>query len=132
MLEIFGLVTVLDAFSHDPINIQAPTESQQSHVACTTNQELLLVMDSQSMLTPNLQRVPELLSEENPSVQPPLQSPQSFESRLQPPRRRIVTLQFERNVRSRQSTSSVPPVPSSEEASAFSASGLEPACVKKQ
>ena len=70
-------------------------------------------------------------SEENPSVEPQLQSPQSSEPQLPLPRRRSTTEQFEKNVRARQSTSSVPPVPSSEAALAFSASSLEPACVSK-
>ena len=68
---------------------------------------------------PNFQRVPEQLSEENPSVEPQLQSPQSSEPQLLPSRRRITTQQFERDVRARQSTSSVPPDPSSEAALAF-------------
>ena len=44
MLEILDLVTVLDVFGHDQIHIKA-----QIHLAGTTNQDLLLVMDSQSM-----------------------------------------------------------------------------------
>ena len=43
MLEILDLVTVLDIFSHDQIHTKAHTESEQSHLACTTNQELLHV-----------------------------------------------------------------------------------------
>ena len=66
---------------------------------------------------PNFQRVPDQPSDENPLVDS--RSPQSSEPRLPHPRRRNTTQQFERNVRARQSTSSVPPVPSSEAALAF-------------
>ena len=48
MLEIIDLVTVLDVSSHDQIHINAHTTSQQTRLACETNQDLL-VMDSQSM-----------------------------------------------------------------------------------
>ena len=71
---------------------------------------------------PNFQRVPDQPSDENPHVES--QSPQSSEPRLPHPRRPITTQQFERNVRARQSTSSVPPAPSSEAALAFSADSL--------
>ena len=79
----------------------------------------------------NFQRVPDQPSDENPSVEPQLQSPQSSEPRLPHPRRRITTQQFERNVRARQSMSSVLN-PSSEAALALSASSLEPACVSNK
>ena len=69
---------------------------------------------------------------ESPSVEPQLQSRQSSESRLPHPRRRITTQQFERNVRVRQSASSVPSFPSREAALAFSASSLEPACLSNK
>ena len=77
---------------------------------------------------PIFQRVPDpdQPSEENPPVES--QSPQSSEPRLPHPRRRITTQQFDRNVRARQSTSSGPPVPSSEASLAFSADGLERGC----
>ena len=75
----------------------------------------------------NFQRVPDHPSDENPHVEP--QSPQSSEPRLPHPRRRITSQQFERNVRARQSTSSIHPVPSSEAALAFSADSLELACL---
>ena len=81
---------------------------------------------------PTFQRVPDQPSDENPSVEPQLQSPQSSESQLQHPRRRITTEQFARNVPARQSTSSVPLVPSSEAALAFSASSLELPCFVEQ
>ena len=51
MLGILDLVTVLDVFSHDQIHIKAHTKSQQIHLACTRNQDLFFVMDSQSMST---------------------------------------------------------------------------------
>ena len=73
--------------------------------------------------------VPDQPSEENPPVES--QSPQSSELRLPHPRRRISTQQFERNVRARQSSSSLLPVPSREAALAFSADSLEPATVEK-
>ena len=78
---------------------------------------------------PNFQRVPDHPSDENPPVAS--QSPQSSEPRLPHPRRRITSQQFERNVRARQSTSSLHPVPSSEAALAFSADSLEPACSRR-
>ena len=81
---------------------------------------------------PNFQRVPDRPSDENPSVEPQLKLPQSSEPWLPHPRRRITTQQFERNVRARQSTSSVTPVPSSEVALAFSARSLEPACLSNK
>ena len=81
---------------------------------------------------PNFQRVPDQTSDENPSVEPQLQSPKSSEPRLQHPRRRITSQQFERNVRARQSLSSVLPVPSSEAALAYSASSLAPACLSNK
>ena len=132
--------------------------SQQTHLACEMNQGLLLVMDSQfrvdspahAVITgdvempgeefeigaddenPNFQRVPDQLSDENHPVDPQSQSPQFSEPRLPHPQRRITTQQFERNVRARHSTSSVPRVPSSEAALAFSASSLEPACLSNK
>ena len=147
---LFDLVTVLDVFSHDQIHIRAHTMSQQTHLACEMNQGPLLVMDSQVVIpgdvempgeefevgasdeNPNFQRVPDQPSDENPSVGPQLQSPQSSESQLQHPRRRITTEQFARNVRARQSTSSVLPVFSSEAALAFSASSLELPCLSNK
>ena len=79
---------------------------------------------------PDFQRVPDrppkkilLLNQSRPH--PP-------EPRFPHPRRRITTQQFERNVRARQSTSSVPPVPSSEAALAFCADSLEPACLSNK
>ena len=80
----------------------------------------------------DFQRVPDpdQASEENPPVDS--QSPQSSEPRLPHPRRRITTQQFQRNVRARQSTSSVPPVRSSEAALAFSADSLEPVCLSNK
>ena len=51
--------------------------------------------------SPNFQRVPDQLSDENPPVES--QSPQSSEPRLRYPRRRITSQQFERNVRARDS-----------------------------
>ena len=84
------------------------------------------------MQIPIFQRAPEQLSEANPSVEPKLQSPRSSEPQQLPPRRRITTQQFERNVRTRQSISSALPDSSSEAALAFSACGLEPACVSKK
>ena len=103
-----------------PINVDAPDHAVLSSDVEMPIGEVEVGADDEN---PNLQRVPELPSEENPSVQP------SSEPRLQPPRRRIATLQFERNVRARRSTSSVPLVSSSEEALAFSASGSERACL---
>ena len=70
-------------------------------------------------------------SRKNLFVEPQLQSSPS-EPPLPPPRRRITTQQFERNVRARQSNSSVLPVPFSEAALALSASGLQPAHVSKK
>ena len=81
---------------------------------------------------PSFELYPEQLLEGNSSVEPQLQSSQPSEPPLPPPRRRITTQQFERNVRARQSTSSVPPVPSSEAALAFRACSLELACVSKK
>ena len=74
-------------------------------------------MQGEEFEVPNFQRVPDQPSEENPLVES--QSDQSSEPRLPHPRRRITTQQFERNVRARQSTSSLPLVPSSEAALAF-------------
>ena len=81
---------------------------------------------------PNFHRVPRQISEDNPSVEPQLQSSQSSEPQLPPPRRRITSQQFERNVRARRSMSSVAPVRSNDAALAFSASSLEPAYVSKK
>ena len=154
MLEIIDRVTVLEASSHVQIRIAAHTMNRQTRLAFTTNQDLLLVMETANQCrcarsvvllrdvdmpsgefdvgadeeNPNFQFVPDQHLEENPSVEPPLQSPQPSEPPLPPPRRRITTQQFERNVRARQSNSSVPPVPSSEAALPFSACSSEPAC----
>ena len=62
----------------------------------------------------NFQPAPDQPSDENPLVES--QSPQSSEPQLLPPRRRITSQQFERDVRARQSTSSFHPVPSREAA----------------
>ena len=48
MLEIINLVTELDASPHDKIRIAARTMNQQTRLACTTHQDLFLVMDSPS------------------------------------------------------------------------------------
>ena len=79
---------------------------------------------------PNIQRVPDHPSDENPHVEP--QSAQSSEPRLPHPRRRTTSQQFERNVRARQSTSRFHLVPSSEAALAFSADSLERACLSNK
>ena len=78
----------------------------------------------------NSQRVPDHPSDETPHVEP--QSPQSSEPRLPHPRRRITSQQFERDVRARQSTSSLHLIPSSEAALAFSADSLAPACLSNK
>ena len=108
-----------------PINVDAP----DCAVVEMPSGEFEVGADDEK---PNFQRVPQQLSEENPSVEPPLQSSQSSEPQLLLPRRRITTQQFERNVRGRRSTSSVPPVPSSEAALALSASSMEPAAMSKK
>ena len=77
----------------------------------------------------NSQRVPGRGSDEHPSVESQLRSPQPPETHATLPRKRITTQQFERNVRARTSTSSVLPISSSKGALAFSASSLEPACL---
>ena len=79
---------------------------------------------------PNLERVPDQPSDENPPVES--QSPQSSEPRLPHPRRRITSQQFEGNVRARQSKSSFHPAPSSEAALAVSADSLELACLSNK
>ena len=132
--------------------------NQQTRLACTTNLDPLLVMDSQSMSMrqimlwytrmwkcttgdfdvgtegepPNYQPVPGQPVEENPSVEPPLQPSQLLKPLAPLPRRRITTQQLESNVRARRSSSSVPPVPSSKAALAFSARSVEPSCVSKK
>ena len=151
---MFDLVTVLDVFSHDQNHVRAHTDSprmrnepgyssregQPSRVDAPDHavipgdvkmpgEEFQVGANDEN---PNFQRVPDQLSDENPSVEPQLQSPQSSKPRLPHPRRRITTQQFDRNVRARQSKSSVPLVPSSEAALAFSACSLEPAWLSQK
>ena len=59
---------------------------------------------------PNFQRGPGQVSDEHAIVESKVQSLQSSELQLPRRRRRITSQQFERHVRARQSTSSVPPI----------------------
>ena len=112
-----------------PIRVDSPTRAVITGDVEMPGEEFEIGADDEN---PNFQRVPDQLSDENHPVEPQSQSLQSSEPRLPHPRRRITTQQFERNVRAGQSTSSVPPVPSSEAALAFSASSLEPACLSNK
>ena len=107
-----------------PIRVDAPDHAVIQGDVEMQGEELEVGANDEN---PNFQRVPDHPSNENTHFEP--QSPQSSESRLPHPRRRITSQQFERNVRARQSTSSFQPVPSSEAALAFSADSLEPACL---
>ena len=71
MLDILDLVTVLDVFSHDQIHTKAHTKSQQIHLACTRNQDLFFVMDSQSM---SMRQIMLMLGEETYSHRDPDES----------------------------------------------------------
>ena len=112
-----------------PTNVDAPDQVAFPRDVEMLSGEFEVGADDEN---PDFQRVPEQLSEGNPSVEPQLQSSQSSEPQLPPPRSRTTTQHFERNVCARQATSSVPPVPSCEADLAFSASILEPACVSKK
>ena len=108
---LFEFVTVLDGFSHDQIHIKsAHDESAELRFACEVNQGLLLGMDipirvddpdhavipgdvemegeefevGANYENPNVQRVPDQPSDENPPVES--QSRQSSEARLPQPR----------------------------------------------
>ena len=102
-----------------PIRVDAPDPAVISGDVETQVEEFEVGANDEN---PNLQRVPDHPSGENPHVKS--QALQSSEPRLPHPRRQITSQQFERNVRARQSTSSFHPVPSSEAALAFGADSL--------
>ena len=67
-----------------PINVDAPDHAVIPGDVEMPGGELEVGTDDEN---PNLQCVPEELSEENPSSEPQLQSPQSSEPQLPAPRR---------------------------------------------
>ena len=159
MSMLFDLVTFGDVFSYDQIHIRAHTMDESADSLRMRNEPGSSSRDGQPIrfdssdhrVIPgdvempggefevgandenlNFHRVPDQFADDSPSVEPQLESPQSSEPWLPHPRRRITTQQFERNVRARQSTSSVPPTLSSEVALAFNASCLELACLSNK
>ena len=117
-------MTFLDVFTHDQIQgtheESADSPRMHNEPGSSSHDKTPITVDAlDHAVIPGDVEVPSGEFEvgeddENPSVEPQLQSHQSSEPQLLLPRRRITIQQFERNVRARQSTSSLSPVPSSE------------------
>ena len=139
---LFDFVTALDGFSHDPIHIRVHTMNQRTHLACEVNQGLLLGMDSRIRVdAPDHAVTPggiPIFNVFQIQINPPKKilmlshsrpNPLSHDCHIHEDESLLNSL---RDVSARQSTSSVPPVPSSEAALAFSADSLELACLSNK